>query len=127
MRKFLHQRIDEAIRDNPDQIPLDLQGGSNLQKPKRPRPPKPARSTSWTPWDAITRQGDSDRLTSRFAPSSVGAVMQSRSSRSQNAKVSIDAVMAAVEADDNIGFCTGCGAEAHGVEPDARGYPCEAW
>lgn len=27
---------------------------------------------------------------------------------------------------DDVGFCLGCGAEAHGVEPDARGYECEA-
>jgi len=27
---------------------------------------------------------------------------------------------------DNPGFCISCGAEAEGVEPDAREYPCEA-
>lgn len=26
---------------------------------------------------------------------------------------------------DNPGFCIQCGADAEGVEPDARGYPCE--
>ena len=26
---------------------------------------------------------------------------------------------------DNPGFCTACGADAEGVEPDARGYECE--
>ena len=25
----------------------------------------------------------------------------------------------------NPGFCAACGAEAEGVEPDARGYECE--
>lgn len=25
---------------------------------------------------------------------------------------------------DNPGFCTACGADAHGVEPDARQYVC---
>jgi predicted RNA-binding Zn-ribbon protein involved in translation (DUF1610 family) len=39
--------------------------------------------------------------------------------------VSFDAVMAAVEADDNLGFCIACGEEAYGVEPDARKYKCE--
>lgn len=34
--------------------------------------------------------------------------------------------MAAVEADDNLGFCIACGEEAFGVEPDARNYECEA-
>ena len=33
--------------------------------------------------------------------------------------------MAAIEADDNLGFCTECGAEVQGVEPDARSYKCE--
>jgi predicted RNA-binding Zn-ribbon protein involved in translation (DUF1610 family) len=41
-------------------------------------------------------------------------------------KVTLDKVMAAVEADDNLGFCTACGEEAYGVEPDARKYVCEA-
>jgi predicted RNA-binding Zn-ribbon protein involved in translation (DUF1610 family) len=27
---------------------------------------------------------------------------------------------------DNPGFCTSCGAEVDGVEPDAREYICEA-
>ncbi len=40
-------------------------------------------------------------------------------------KVSLKRIMAAVEADDNLGFCTACGRKAHSVEPDARGYTCE--
>jgi len=40
-------------------------------------------------------------------------------------KVSIEQVMDAVERDDNSGFCLECGAEAYGVEPDARRYKCE--
>jgi hypothetical protein len=28
--------------------------------------------------------------------------------------------------DGTIGFCIACGCEASGVEPDARGYHCEA-
>jgi len=27
---------------------------------------------------------------------------------------------------DNLGLCVACGEEAHGVEPDARRYICEA-
>jgi hypothetical protein len=27
---------------------------------------------------------------------------------------------------DNPGFCVRCGADAEGVEPDARGYTCES-
>ena len=34
-------------------------------------------------------------------------------------------ILDAIEADDYIGFCTACGAEHYGVEPDARGYTCE--
>ena len=28
--------------------------------------------------------------------------------------------------DEYMGICLGCGAEAVGVEPDARGYECDA-
>ena len=40
-------------------------------------------------------------------------------------KIDVNELMAALEADDNLGFCTACGAEAYGVEPDARNYRCE--
>lgn len=54
-----------------------------------------------------------------------------RSGKNENeedvmAKVSLDQIMAAVEADDCLGFCLACGAEAYGVEPDARKYACES-
>ena len=39
-------------------------------------------------------------------------------------KVSEAEILAAVEADDNLGFCLACGAEAEGVEPDASKFPC---
>ena len=42
------------------------------------------------------------------------------------AKLNIDRVMQAAESDESIGFCLECGEEAHGVEPDARGYKCES-
>ena len=32
----------------------------------------------------------------------------------------------ALAGDDDRGFCLECGAEAYGVEPDARKYECEA-
>lgn len=41
------------------------------------------------------------------------------------AKVSIAQVMDAVESGEDMGFCLACGAEAYGVEPDARKYECE--
>ena len=41
------------------------------------------------------------------------------------AKLTLDQVMEAAQADDNLGFCMKCGAEAYGVEPDARKYECE--
>jgi len=40
-------------------------------------------------------------------------------------KVTVDQIVAAVEADENIGFCLACGAEHMGIEPDARRYECE--
>jgi len=40
-------------------------------------------------------------------------------------RINEDRIIAAVEADDNLGFCTVCGEEAFGVEPDARNYECE--
>ena len=41
-------------------------------------------------------------------------------------KVTLQQVLAAIEADDNLGFCLACGAEAYCVEPDARKYECES-
>lgn len=41
-------------------------------------------------------------------------------------KVTLEQVVEAVEADDNLGFCLSCGAEAFNVEPDARNYECES-
>lgn len=37
----------------------------------------------------------------------------------------VSEVIAAVQRDDNTGFCAACGFEQDGVEPDARGYECE--
>lgn len=43
--------------------------------------------------------------------------------------VTEDMLIAAVERsmldDELVGFCTSCGAEASGCEPDAEGYYCE--
>ena len=42
--------------------------------------------------------------------------------------ISMDELLAAVEESQvgmsDIGFCLSCGGEVHGVEPDARRYPC---
>lgn len=40
-------------------------------------------------------------------------------------KVSLEQVMAAIEEDDCLGFCTSCGNEQSGCEPDARNCKCE--
>ena len=44
--------------------------------------------------------------------------------------ITLDRVMAVAEASmfgmEDDGFCTACGADAMGVEPDARKYECEA-
>ena len=39
--------------------------------------------------------------------------------------IDIDRVIEAVQQDDLIGFCTTCGEEFHGYEPDARACECE--
>lgn len=40
-------------------------------------------------------------------------------------KLSLDQIVDAVERDDCLGFCKVCGAEAYGVEPDARRVKCD--
>ncbi len=42
------------------------------------------------------------------------------------AKITVDQIMEALESGEHMGFCLACGAEAYGVEPDARKYECEA-
>ena len=41
-------------------------------------------------------------------------------------EIDIDRILLAVESGDGEGFCTACGDEAYGVEPDARNYKCES-
>jgi hypothetical protein len=41
------------------------------------------------------------------------------------ANLSLNEIVAAVQEDDNLGFCLKCGSEAYGVEPDAEKYTCE--
>lgn len=40
--------------------------------------------------------------------------------------LTLERVMRAVEAEESIGFCTSCGEERDGCEPDARGYKCDS-
>jgi predicted RNA-binding Zn-ribbon protein involved in translation (DUF1610 family) len=40
--------------------------------------------------------------------------------------IDLDRLMEAVESDECVGFCTNCGEETDGVEPDARKYECPA-
>lgn len=40
-------------------------------------------------------------------------------------KVTLHQIMEAAESGEYMGFCLACGAEAYGVEPDARRYECE--
>jgi predicted RNA-binding Zn-ribbon protein involved in translation (DUF1610 family) len=42
-----------------------------------------------------------------------------------HSSITQDRIVEAVQEDDNRGFCISCGAEAFGVEPDARKYTCE--
>ena len=41
-------------------------------------------------------------------------------------KVTQARILRAAQADDGSGFCRACGDHVYGVEPDARGYQCEA-
>ena len=36
-----------------------------------------------------------------------------------------DYFMAVLESDEPVGFCTACGLDHYGIEPDARKYRCE--
>lgn len=36
-----------------------------------------------------------------------------------------EVILAAIKADGYVGICLACGAEADGIEPDARQYTCE--
>jgi hypothetical protein len=45
--------------------------------------------------------------------------------KNQKRPLTMERIIDAVEADDNMGFCVACGADAYGVEPDARKYECE--
>jgi hypothetical protein len=40
-------------------------------------------------------------------------------------RVTLDQVLAAIQEQVPDGFCLTCGAEAIGIEPDAREYECE--
>ena len=40
--------------------------------------------------------------------------------------ITFERIEAAIAADDYIGFCISCGAEASGVEPDAREHVCDS-
>ena len=42
------------------------------------------------------------------------------------AKITLDQIMNAVAADENLGFCLTCGCETENVEPDARKYQCRS-
>lgn len=45
---------------------------------------------------------------------------------SASPKINIAALIEMYECGENAGICTVCGSIAHGVEPDADGYRCEA-
>jgi len=38
----------------------------------------------------------------------------------------MDGIISAVESGEYMGFCTACGEEAYGIEPDAHEYKCPA-
>ena len=40
-------------------------------------------------------------------------------------RLTLARILAAAQRDEHEGFCTACGADADGVEPDAQNYRCE--
>ncbi len=36
-----------------------------------------------------------------------------------------DHLLSVIESDEPMGFCTACGLDHYGIEPDARKYQCE--
>jgi hypothetical protein len=47
-------------------------------------------------------------------------------SMKMHSSVTVDRVLAMAQRDEDEGICIACGEDAYGVEPDARGYECEA-
>ena len=41
-------------------------------------------------------------------------------------KIPIEVLIEAIESDESLGYCTTCGEEQGGCEPDAREYECES-
>lgn len=41
-------------------------------------------------------------------------------------KITVEQVMEAIESGEYAGFCTACGEQADGIEPDAREYRCDS-
>ncbi len=41
-------------------------------------------------------------------------------------KIDTDALIEAIESEENLGYCTTCGEEHSCCEPDAREYKCES-
>ena len=41
-------------------------------------------------------------------------------------EIPIEVLIEAIEADESLGYCTTCGDEQGGCEPDARKYECES-
>lgn len=40
--------------------------------------------------------------------------------------ITTDRIIEAIQLDENVGFCTACGSEQGGCEPDARRHRCES-
>ena len=54
------------------------------------------------------------------------AELETPKKKRRKSRLTIEQIMAAVEADDCLGFCIACGAEQGGCEPDACDYECES-
>ena len=52
--------------------------------------------------------------------------MKSTNNLKRHASITPQRLLSLVGSGESIGICTACGEEAHGVEPDAQDYRCEA-
>lgn len=51
--------------------------------------------------------------------------MAGTATKTVHPSITLERVLAAVEMDDNLGFCLACGTDVTSIEPDARRRKCE--
>lgn len=80
------------------------------------------------------RDGDLENIEGEATNIAISAMIIADKARNTRRKMNViihpsitrEAIVAAAEADDSLGFCVSCGQQTSGVEPDAREYKCES-